>query len=482
MNLGEEALLSEGVKDVYEYSHPIINNALAVSVSEQQGKEVRRFPTLADWYDVINDYEFQSRCPIILKNSHRNKHFTFACHLKNCPFKILLSYSNPGSQGYIHGDHERSVQHMYGRPKTDDDDTELGENHNEHQHGIDDADLKYHDVDDPQVTAAIAAAVAAVGKDPNEAEQETTNEPERKEESEAEQTSQSRTPGRPNSNAPETIKGPFVVTKIIPYHDHPVQSNLSLDKFVLTKIPRILQNELNFDDVLETLVAEGGDGDVAKFRVSEYVEHSGLLDIIKARYDLLDSDITKKFLSQIARRVTTYKARFVLRKKKYGLIKSDRHPVKSEGLPAIETRTTRVSRTRRKRSIDEDESEIAQEALKRTLPQMLGQDDEHRQMTEEEEEEQARKLARLGEDSELHSHNQESENSSNQNSGLTDVNPLVSIDEVPDDKLPREVAEQLRLLSSHFKDVENQNLQEEEGKKNSAEISDENIQPELRGE
>ena len=53
----------------------------------------QKFPTLGAWYDVINEYEFQTRCPIILKNSHRNKHFTFACHLKNCPFKVLLSYA-----------------------------------------------------------------------------------------------------------------------------------------------------------------------------------------------------------------------------------------------------------------------------------------------------------------------------------------------------------------------------------------------------
>ena len=72
----------------YEYKHPIINKDLAIGA--HGGK---KFPTLGAWYDVINEYEFQTRCPIILKNSHRNKHFTFACHLKNCPFKVLLSYA-----------------------------------------------------------------------------------------------------------------------------------------------------------------------------------------------------------------------------------------------------------------------------------------------------------------------------------------------------------------------------------------------------
>ncbi|KAH7584937.1 ARS-binding factor 1 [Nakaseomyces glabratus] len=478
----DDGMISEGVKDVYEYSHPIINNALAVSASEQQGKEVRRFATLADWYDVINDYEFQSRCPIILKNSHRNKHFTFACHLKNCPFKILLSYSSAGMH------HGHAQDDMY-RSKDEDVDA-LNDGAHDHK-------LEYHDVDDPQVTAAIAAAVAAVGKDSSDphnaataaaaAAAAATNGGEdhknlvQDTQPSAHSQAQAQASVRPNSNAPETIRGPFVVTKIIPYHDHPVQDNLSLDKFVLTKIPRILQNELNFDDVLETLVAEGAsDGDVAKFRVSEYVEHSGLLDIIKARYDLMDSDITKKFLSQIARRVTTYKARFVLRKKKYGIIKSDRHHPRANPAPAASgNRPPRISRTRRKRSLEDDETEIAQEALKNSMMD----DVDHQRHIDDDDEEHARKLARLGEDTDLHSGiHDDGDHSSTQNAAMHEINPLASIDEVTDDKLPREVAEQLRLLSSHFKDVENQNLQDEEGKKNSAEISDENIQPELRGQ
>ena len=84
------------VVNYYEYKHPIINKDLAIGA--HGGK---KFPTLGAWYDVINEYEFQTRCPIILKNSHRNKHFTFACHLKNCPFKVLLSYAGNAASSEI---------------------------------------------------------------------------------------------------------------------------------------------------------------------------------------------------------------------------------------------------------------------------------------------------------------------------------------------------------------------------------------------
>lgn len=57
---------------------------------------------------------------------------------------------------------------------------------------------------------------------------------------------------------------------------------------------------------------------MSKFKVSHYVEESGLLDILMQRYGLTAEDFEKRLLSQIARRITTYKARFVLKKKKMG--------------------------------------------------------------------------------------------------------------------------------------------------------------------
>ena len=92
-----------------------------------------------------------------------------------------------------------------------------------------------------------------------------------------------------------------------------------------------------------------------------------------------------------------------------------------------------------------------------------------------------------------------------------------TLEDVTDDKLPHDVAEQLRLLSSHFKEVENHQLNQHSNvlddadvtlqnidgdnddsashvlrdhvtddpnmkMKNDSDISDENIQPELRGQ
>ncbi|KAG0685721.1 ARS-binding factor 1, partial [Kluyveromyces marxianus] len=224
---------------LYEYKHPIINKDLA-QADPVMGQK-RTFPTLEAWYDVINDYEFQSRCPIILKNSHKTKHFTFACHLKSCPFKILLSHQGPvsvqngdGSPGVgvgdEHGHHHHHNMHAH-------------HHHHHHQNGhtnghgnsgddVSEQEGQQDDEDDDAaVTAAIAAAVAAV------------------------------------ADSQETIKGPFAVTKIEPYHNHPLESNLSLQRFVLTKIPKILQVDLKFDAILESLCNDE-DNTVAKFRVA----------------------------------------------------------------------------------------------------------------------------------------------------------------------------------------------------------------------
>nr|CAA45792.1 ARS-binding factor-1 [Kluyveromyces lactis] len=279
---------------LYEYKHPIINKDLAAPdpVSAQK----RSFPTLEAWYDVINDYEFQSRCPIILKNSHKNKHFTFACHLKSCPFKILLSYQGANNSG---SSEDGSPHGLSG----DGGSSSSGSNHhNGHTNLAEDG--RAEDEDDDEDDDAAVAAVA---------------------------------------DSQETIKGPFVVTKIEPYHNHPLESNLSLQRFVLSKIPKILQVDLKFDAILESLCNDD-DNTVAKFRVAQYVEESGILDIIKQRYGLTEAEMDKKMLSNIARRVTTYKARFVLKRKKDGvyamptahqLTGGDHHQVQHHHHPSI---------------------------------------------------------------------------------------------------------------------------------------------------
>lgn len=373
---------------LYEYKHPIINKSLASSTDESSG---RRFPTLEAWYQVVNDYEFQARCPIILKNSHRNKHFTFACHLKYCPFKVLLSYC--GRRSAEDEEEERSGD-LVSLDKKDGDEKLKNGNGTE-------------DADDDDVSAAIAAAVAAV-QDSRAAKDEYD----------------------------EGVRGPFVVTKIEPYHNHPLESNLSLQKFVLTKVPRILQHDLNFDQILESLCNED-DNTVSKFRVSQYVEESGLLDILKERYGLSDADIDKKLLSQISRRVTTYKARFVLKKKKNGEYGTDAGNFQY-----------RQSRVRREPEMLDTEAQEAQAAAQAAIGEAVAL---KRHIEDEDDTPRKRQMMKMDE--------------------------VVPLEDTQDDKLPRDVAEQLRLLSSHFKDVEAQG-----GEDKKEDISDENIQPELRGQ
>lgn len=96
------------------------------------------------------------------------------------------------------------------------------------------------------------------------------------------------------NSATDDIPGPFVVTKIEPYHSHPLEDNLSLGKFILTKIPKILQNDLKFDQILESSY-NNSNHTVSKFKVSHYVEESGLLDILMQRYGLTAEDFEKGY-------------------------------------------------------------------------------------------------------------------------------------------------------------------------------------------
>lgn len=450
---------------LYEYKHPVINKQLASGPDEQSG---RKFPTLSAWYNVVNDYEFQARCPIILKNSHRNKHFTFACHLKDCPFKVLLSYC-----GNQRGMGEES-QHAA-----------IPSHHDELNHSLAGLERKSkledgkEPQDDDDVSAAIAAAVAAV-QDVRHKDGQFGDE----------YLGTSATTGTPRSSN-DSVRGPFVVTKIEPYHNHPLESNLSLSNYVLTKVPRILQHDLNFDQILESLCNED-DNTVSKFRVSQYVEESGLLDILKERYGLTDAEIDKKLLSHISRRVTTYKARFVLKKKRNGNYGT---PVNRDngGSPsyARHTRNAAIGSDANGASrhlqaledphlnpeLNDSEVQAAQAAaqaaigeavaLKRSVQQMVDEDDT------DEDGSRKRQMMKL----------------SMGNNLVNDDGSLVALDDTPDDKLPRDVAEQLRLLSSHFKDVEAHNLNNHNGEPDEEgklvvkdDIPDENIQPELRGQ
>ncbi|QLG72613.1 hypothetical protein HG535_0D03210 [Zygotorulaspora mrakii] len=531
---------------LYEYKHPIINKQLASGTDDQSG---RKFPSLEAWYDVVNDYEFQARCPIILKNSHRNKHFTFACHLKDCPFKVLLSYCGNQS-GNIQDDLEGGVQHEHshhgdslvsmdqkaklpgqeqdGKIKGNDGEgshqVDNGDhNHNGHGDNVGPDTRKYTDADaeDDDVSAAIAAAVAAVqdvrGKEEGQFGEEYMSAP----------ALHGAAAGGQSTEA--VVRGPFIVTKIEPYHNHPLESNLSLSKFVLTKVPRILQHDLNFDQILESLCNEE-DNTVSKFRVSQYVEESGLLDILKERYGLTDADIDKKLLSHISRRVTTYKARFVLKKKKngdYGTVSQNTGNGNASGASHYGQRSGRGASMNSRSTGDQGEHHLhqmnhhhhqLQQAIQRAVDdhenagshghlQSLEDSNLNPELNDDAEA-QAAAQAAMGEAAALKRSVQEmvdQEETDDENARkrqmmkltasmhsnlVNDDGSLVSLDDTQDDKLPRDVAEQLRLLSSHFKEVEAHNMGNQSGGDGEDEsklivkdeIPDENIQPELRGQ
>lgn len=633
--------------NLYEYKHPVINTELAASGIDA---EPRKFATLEAWQDVINDYEYQARCPIILKNSHRNKHFTFACHLKGCPFKILLSYSNnepffdntgvssaaaaaaaAAAHSIVHG-HENLNDSQV---NTASNDTNIileskvegedaisqqpqqppqqikrsegeGDNATGEEHRYSESDAT-----DQNVSDAIAAAVAAVNPMKMDDEKKVADgasssgvKSETKDEGvttstaspAANKNSENDTPAKnsatPNFNVDDImmaahggsnipgmdIRGPFIVTKIEPYHNHSLEQNLTLDKFVLTKVPRILQYDLNFDETLEEIYQKSNHS-LSKFKVSQFVEDSGLLDILKHRYHLGPEDITKKFISLISRRVTTYKARFVLKKKKMGEYRDidpdnfmgqpgsnpssagaqtaagnddeDANAAKENGVSldgetqingadGINKKDQRQggqnnkstssgsasthdnsgldegsnSSHRRRHSSEQQDGnsdDIAEKAvraaaqaamtdesinLKRTFDSVMGGDDDNEVEGEDD-------LDRYASSSSKRSKMDQSIKNS-----TIDESGLVSLDDMHDDKLPHDVAEQLRLLSSHFKDVEAATMQnqsvdndndnendenndddlgnmedvERSMKQGNEDISDDNIQPELRGQ
>ncbi|QLQ78139.1 hypothetical protein HG537_0A03860 [Torulaspora globosa] len=463
---------------LYEYKHPIINKQLASSSDDHSG---RKFPSLNAWYNVVNDYEFQARCPIILKNSHRNKHFTFACHLKDCPFKVLLSYcgNQRGLDSESSGEqHElnHSLVSLERKPKLEEEKQSL-------ESEGDGRKYSEADAEDDDVSAAIAAAVAAV-QDVRQKDGQFGEE--------------YGSPGRGSENG---VRGPFVVTKIEPYHNHPLESNLSLSKFVLTKVPRILQHDLNFDQILESLCNED-DNTVSKFRVSQYVEESGLLDILKERYGLTEAEIDKKLLSHISRRVTTYKARFVLKKKKngeYGNPAAARGQNGSNGHAyARHSRSATMdhlghgngvadhgdsSRVNGRHlqslhdgELNDAEVQAAQAAAQAAMGEAVALKRSVQQMVSDEDDEDGSRKRHMMKLS-----------ASMGGSLVNDDGSLVALDDAQDDKLPRDVAEQLRLLSSHFKEVEAHNLNNSEPDEETKlvvkdDIPDENIQPELRGQ
>ncbi|CEP60939.1 DNA-binding protein ABF1 LALA0_S02e03114g [Lachancea lanzarotensis] len=464
---------------LYEYKHPIINKELATGPDVNSR---RQFATLETWYDVVNDYEFQARCPIILKNSHRNKHFTFACHLKSCPFKVLLSYSGQNKDGPFESP----------RDEDDEDDEESGANN---------VDGGAHRDD---VSAAIAAAVAAV----------TDTKPGRgnghhhsHHQDHDDEDAVTDVSGL-DAHQLGSVRGPFTVTKIDPYHNHPLESNLSLSKFVLTKVPRILQNDLKFDSILESLCNDD-DNTVAKFRVSQYVEESGILDILKERYGLSDHDLDKKLLSHIARRITTYKARFVLKKKKngtYGVPASAMSAAAAAAAAINANGSGSGSQTPQQhdqqRNLNHHHHHHHQQQQQHQQHQQQQQQLPHQQHLGSPEVDKKRSYATHGSVPD-HEDDLESRKRSRSNKLSTAVKmgtrsslvndpglaQLEDVNDSEDNKLPQDVAEQLRLLSSHLKEVEQQQQQQHHENQHHQhhhpelrDENDENIQPELRGQ
>ncbi|SCU94678.1 LADA_0G10264g1_1 [Lachancea dasiensis] len=427
---------------LYEYKHPIINKELCSGPDSASRKQ---FPTLEAWYDVVNDYEFQARCPIILKNSHRNKHFTFACHLKSCPFKVLLSYSGQNKDG------------PFESSRDDEDDEVDGDalhHHHHHPHGREGDD----------VSAAIAAAVAAVTdtKPPVGGHGAGGSHP----------GSGVGVNGRGSAGVDEddedsqlqglaSVRGPFTVTKIDPYHNHPLESNLSLSKFVLTKVPRILQNDLKFDSILESLCNED-DNTVAKFRVSQYVDESGILDILKERYGLTDHDLDKKLLSHIARRITTYKARFVLKKKKNGTYGVPAAMSAAAAAAAAINANGHGSGSATPQQHHHHHHHHHHHQLSRQSD--IGSPDMDKKrsyapndgVSDQDDDLDSRKRTRTNKIS--------AAVKMGTRSSLVNDPGLAQLEDAhdsEDNKLPQDVAEQLRLLSSHLKEVEQQQQQQQ---------------------
>lgn len=512
--------------DVFEYEHPILNNTLTTGT---ETSSPRKFKSLQSWYNVINDYEFKARCPIILKNSHKNRHFTFACHLKTCEFKVLLSYAGGETSISIPQSPTNTTTTTTPLPHTTTTTTttkiendDLFASHNvkkqtlipssatsnkniytdshlvsltDHNHNNTDDDdddddddvetiRKYSENDaipsapannnkqnnntDAHVTAAIAAAVAAV-QDSTHHHTSTQQQQQQQEAGDGGDTDADIDTLLEHSVrflSDDPVPGPFVVTKIYPYHNHPLEANMSLDKFVLTKIPKILQHDLNFDTTLEDLYKKGNNS-MNKFKVGLFVTDSGLLDIIKERYHLDDKYIDKKYISLISRRVTTYKARFVLKKKKLGEYQehspsthhthTHTHPATIQNKISPSQALLNVTKKLLPNKAQQQQQTTADSLLSDNVvielsngAQLMGTDLQQAAMAAQAAINESILVKRrlTNDDTDLDQYHKRVK--TNNTSQLDDIN----ISDIGDDKLPHEVAEQLRLLSSHFKDVD----------------------------
>ncbi|CCD27341.1 DNA-binding protein ABF1 NDAI_0K01500 [Naumovozyma dairenensis CBS 421] len=329
------------VQHLYEYKHAIINKSL----DSKKGKNpnARSFKNLKDWYSALNDYEFQSRCPIVLKNSHEDRYYTFICSRKHCPFKIILA-------AYI-GERRRKRE------------KEIRNDRGERQRNGED------DFED-----AIDAAIASV-RDPTEknyfdSDSDSDSHPEF---SSSNDDDDDDVYG--DEDGQSALKSYYMVNSIEPFHNHPLDNNMTLRKFVLTKISKILQYDLNFDAFLQKYYKNEEDIDDAldQFSISSYVETSGLLNILKDRYGMSSFELDKKMISEIGVRVAGYKSRFLSKWKKElqlrrkeeenGYIDDSDLETMNNAVKDSEEETDRRQRKRRKikRKVTGEESTLGQE-------------------------------------------------------------------------------------------------------------------------
>ncbi|KAH3899783.1 DNA-binding protein ABF1 SCDLUD_004074 [Saccharomycodes ludwigii] len=393
------------VNVLYRYDHPVLNDNLIVDTHNTalaNSNIEKQFKTLEDWYDVVNDYELKFHCPIILKNSHKNKHYTFACNNnKNCPFRVMVSCVTTGnvtngfavsrssidnkdiynnSNGIPVGDKENNASSaivMNGEDEQDkkkeEESEEYLKNENENKNenesnnqntkeGSNDEKVEGHDLEGGKPTApdvvnhfdaeeiarAAAEAVAVVNnEDENATNDNTDTLPKEVEGINSNVSLNTNIPAVPTSNAsfPSTLPynnsnatgitnaapringyrknkvqhnltyGPFVITKMVLEHNHSKSSNLSLCDFVLTKVSRIFHSELNLEKTLETMY-DNTTGNISKFKVNEYIKNVGLMKYLGERYHLSEKELNNpKFLQQISRKLTTFKARFIMKKR-----------------------------------------------------------------------------------------------------------------------------------------------------------------------
>ncbi|KAL6947183.1 hypothetical protein ACO0QE_002058 [Hanseniaspora vineae] len=323
----------------YEFEDALVNRELTE----------KRFDSLSHFYkEVLDPYELKFKIPTILKNSHKKRHFTFACSCADCPFLIMLSttknftntefnihdatkefsktlqspsqlqatslYNNTArtsstslkgkseggpSSGFSSfsvikpalSSNKIKKQEIQSKNKKDNGrSSSLSRSQNENIFEGEGIKVRLEDSlkrsDKKQQNGGIENDEDVTDTEDEEGRDITNLEQQNEEEEEEEED-------------PTKQYGPFAVTKILLEHNHSVNPNVNsiegLKEFIMIKIPKVLHDDLKFD----RLVIELFQATMAKDLAKQYDAGNNTATFIGKDTDLIGKSSNTAFYSSL---------------------------------------------------------------------------------------------------------------------------------------------------------------------------------------